>query len=111
MLELYCDLTSLPADEEILNFCTFIRDKAEIERVEQVINNSKLMKHIREEVKLTFNEFITLFFPNTKFNLAGFLQLIPKQIPKAYTIASTPDVFLQSYVVIVVNSSYSSYSC
>ncbi|KAF5153086.1 Flavodoxin family protein [Theileria parva strain Muguga] len=91
VLELYCDLTSLPADEEILNFCTFIRDKAEIERVEQVINNSKLMKHIREEVKLTFNEFITLFFPNTKFNLAGFLQLIPKQIPKAYTIASTPN--------------------
>ncbi|XP_954803.1 cytochrome reductase, putative [Theileria annulata] len=89
-VKLYCDLTSLPNDEIILNFCTFIKDKKEIERIEQIIN-SKLMKLIREEVKLLFNEFLILFFPNVKFNLSGFLQLIPKQIPKAYTISSIPN--------------------
>ncbi|UKJ89186.2 cytochrome reductase [Theileria orientalis] len=89
-LELYCDLTSLPSDDEIMKFCCFFKNKKDVERVTKLVRNEKIMKQIREEVKMTLHEFILLFFPNVKFNLSGFLQLVPKQKPKPYTISSKP---------------------
>nr|PVC53013.1 cytochrome reductase [Theileria orientalis] len=89
-LELYCDLTSLPSDDEIMKFCCFLKDKKDVERITKLVRNEKIMKQIREEVKMTLHEFMMLFFPNVKFNLSGFLQLVPKQKPKPYTISSRP---------------------
>ncbi|EKX72190.1 flavodoxin domain containing protein [Theileria equi strain WA] len=87
-LEFYCDLVSLPSAENLTKLCCFLRDPRECERLMKVITNKRLMKQMKEELCLSLEEFIRLFMPNVTFHLFGFLQLIPKQIPRPYTISS-----------------------
>ncbi|SJK86122.1 NADPH-ferrihemoprotein reductase [Babesia microti strain RI] len=89
-LTLYCDLTALPQESELLNFTAFLTDEHEIKIMTSILNNKKIFNLMEKDVKMTLIEFVELFMSSAVFDLSGFLQLIPKKNLRQYTISSSP---------------------
>ncbi|KAK1443000.1 nitric oxide synthase-related protein [Babesia gibsoni] len=89
-LRYYLDLTSLPSVEVLRDLGSFLKTKEECELYNGLLDSEALLKRMRQELFFTLPEYIEVFMPRASFNLGGFLQIVPKKVPRPYTISSHP---------------------
>ncbi|SBS86017.1 nitric oxide synthase, putative [Plasmodium ovale] len=91
-LSYYCDLTTIPRVNILKKFKCFIKDIEELKMFNYILSNNqrKAFFNICKESDMTFLEFVDIFMHKAVFELSPFLQLIPKNNPKSYTISSSP---------------------
>ncbi|GBE61319.1 NADPH-ferrihemo reductase [Babesia ovata] len=88
----YLDLTGLPDEDILEEMGTFLQTAQACLLFNKMLNNKSLIKRMREELHVTLPEFVEIFMEDALFNMGGFLQIVKKKVPKAYTISSHPDV-------------------
>ncbi|CRG99443.1 flavodoxin-like protein [Plasmodium relictum] len=91
-LEYYCDLTSMPRVNVLKKLKCFIKDKEELKMINFILSSNKrnTFFNICKECDMTLIEFVDIYMASSHFELSPFLQLIPKNNPKSYTISSSP---------------------
>ncbi|KJP87485.1 hypothetical protein AK88_02917 [Plasmodium fragile] len=91
-LAYYCDLTTIPRVNILKNFKCFIKDVEELKMFNYILSNKQRSTclNICKESDMTLIEFVDIFMPKAEFELTPFLQLIPRNVPKSYTISSSP---------------------
>ncbi|GAB65806.1 NADPH-cytochrome p450 reductase [Plasmodium cynomolgi strain B] len=91
-LAYYCDLTTIPRVNILKKFSCFIKDVEELKMFNYLLSNKQRSTffNICKESDMTLIEFVDIFMPQAKFELTPFLQLIPRNVPKSYTISSSP---------------------
>ncbi|GIX64097.1 flavodoxin-like protein [Babesia caballi] len=86
----YLDLTGLPSVEVLRDMGTFLKTNEACQWFNKLFQHKELYKRMREELYVTLPEFVELFMADAQLNIGGFLQIVPKKVPKAYTISSHP---------------------
>ncbi|CDR95503.1 flavodoxin and oxidoreductase NAD-binding domain containing protein, putative [Babesia bigemina] len=86
----YLDLTELPDEDVLEEMGTFLQTAPACQLFNKMLNSKSLIKRMREELHVTLPEFVEIFMEDALFNLGGFLQIVKKKVPKAYTISSHP---------------------
>lgn len=91
-LAYYCDLTTIPRVNILKKFKCFIKDVEELKMFNYILSNKQRSTffNICKESDMTLIEFVDIFMPKAEFELTPFLQLIPRNVPKSYTISSSP---------------------
>ncbi|CRG96779.1 flavodoxin-like protein [Plasmodium gallinaceum] len=91
-LEYYCDLTTIPRVNVLKKFKCFIKDKEELKMFNFILssNQRNTFFNICKESDMTLIEFVDIYMSSSQFEISPFLQLIPKNNPKNYTISSSP---------------------
>ncbi|SBS83949.1 NADPH-cytochrome p450 reductase, putative (CPR), partial [Plasmodium malariae] len=91
-LQYYCDLTTIPRVNVLKKFKCFIKDIEELKTFNNILssNHRNTFFNICKECDMTFIEFVDIFMQKSEFELAPFLQLIPKNNTRSYTISSSP---------------------
>ncbi|SCO66554.1 NADPH-cytochrome p450 reductase, putative [Plasmodium vivax] len=91
-LAYYCDLTTIPRVNILKKFKCFIKDVEERKMFNHILSNKQRSTffNICKEADMTFIEFVDIFMAKAEFELTPFLQLIPRNVPKSYTISSSP---------------------
>ncbi|CAX64230.1 hypothetical protein PFAG_02481 [Plasmodium falciparum Santa Lucia] len=91
-LSYYCDLTTIPRLNILKKFKCFIKDIEELKMFNFILSNNQrnTFFNICKECDMTFIEFVDMFMQSAVFELSPFLQLIPRNTPKSYTISSSP---------------------
>ncbi|EUD68055.1 NADPH-ferrihemoprotein reductase [Plasmodium inui San Antonio 1] len=91
-LAYYCDLTTIPRVNILKKFKCFIKDVEELKMFNYLLSNKQRSTffNICKESDMTLIEFVDIFMPKAEFELTPFLQLIPRNVPKSYTISSSP---------------------
>ncbi|GFE55773.1 NADPH-ferrihemo reductase [Babesia ovis] len=89
-LRYYLDLTGLPDEDTLRDMGTFLQSNQACQWFNKLFQRKALFKVMREELHITLQEFVEIFMRDAVFNLGGFLQIVPKKIPKAYTVSSHP---------------------
>ncbi|ORM40560.1 NADPH--cytochrome P450 reductase [Babesia sp. Xinjiang] len=86
----YLDLTGLPDDDVLWDMGTFLQTNSDCQLYNKLFERQGLLKTMRDELNVVFPEFVAIFMRGTVFNIGGFFQIVPKKIPKPYTISSHP---------------------
>ncbi|GAW80295.1 NADPH-cytochrome p450 reductase [Plasmodium gonderi] len=88
----YCDLTTIPRINILKKFKCFIKDVEELKMFNFILSNKQrnTFFNICKQSNMTFIEFVDIFMSKSIFELTPFLQLIPRNNPKSYTISSSP---------------------
>lgn len=91
-LEYYCDITTIPRINILKKFSCFLKDTEELKMFNFIMSNKKrnIFLNICNECSMTLPEFVSIYMTSAEFELSPFLQLIPKNAPRAYTISSSP---------------------
>eukprot|EP00922_Rhytidocystis_sp_ex-Travisia-forbesii_P038150 GHVS01056813.1.p1 GENE.GHVS01056813.1~~GHVS01056813.1.p1 ORF type:complete len:739 (+),score=90.93 GHVS01056813.1:235-2451(+) len=90
-LTLYSDLTALPHKNSLKDLACFVRDTRERTALENLLSESSetRFKLLVKDTQISLREFVELFMTSAVFELAGFLQLVPRQRFRPYTISSS----------------------
>jgi len=87
-LTFYCELVFLPPVPVLRKFSAFLRDASEIKVVTEMLDNRSTMKALNNE-KLSLMEYWEAFWGSLDIDVEAFLQLIPRQRFRPYTISSS----------------------
>jgi len=87
-LTFYCELVFLPQVPILRKFAVFLRDAAEIEIVTGMLEDRRTMKALYNS-KLSLVEYWEAFWGSIDIDVETFLQLIPRQRFRPYTISSS----------------------
>lgn len=87
-LTFYCELVFLPPIPVLRKFCAFLRDASEIKLVTEMLENRVTMKALYNG-KFSLSEYWEAFWGSLDIDVEAFLQLIPRQRFRPYTISSS----------------------
>eukprot|EP00386_Alphamonas_edax_P006161 GDKI01020039.1.p1 GENE.GDKI01020039.1~~GDKI01020039.1.p1 ORF type:complete len:680 (+),score=234.20 GDKI01020039.1:38-2041(+) len=102
-LVFYTELNVVPPKSALKELTMFLQDPREKAALESLLSEEGAadFKSCIKDVEMTYREFIEIFMTSAVFDLAAFLQITPRQRPRAYTISSSSHEHPQQIAVTV----------